>query len=51
MNKKCSVIITFLVLVIAAGVYKFIFQGSVSVSKRHGEGDRISTKGWKGGAK
>ena len=32
MNKKCSVIITLLLLVIAGGVYKFIFQGSTSGS-------------------
>ena len=30
MNKKCSGIIVLLLLVIAGGVYKFIFQGSVS---------------------
>jgi hypothetical protein len=33
MNKKCSVIITLLLLVIAGGVYKFIFQGSISESE------------------
>ena len=32
MNKKCFVIIALLILVIAGGVYKFIFQGSVSVN-------------------
>jgi len=32
MNKKCSVIIALLLLVIAGGVYKFIFQGSISGS-------------------
>lgn len=32
MNKKCSLIIIFLLLVIAGGIYKFIFQGSVSDS-------------------
>jgi hypothetical protein len=32
MNKKCSVIIVLLLLVIAGGVYKFIFQGSTSGS-------------------
>jgi hypothetical protein len=32
MNKKCNVIIVFLLLVIVGGVYKFIFQGSVSES-------------------
>ena len=30
MNKKCSVVIVLLLLVIAGGIYKFIFQGSVS---------------------
>jgi len=30
MSNKCSVIIVLLVLVIAGGIYKFIFQGSVS---------------------
>ena len=30
MNKKCSGIIAFLLLVIAGGTYKFIFQGSIS---------------------
>lgn len=30
MNKKCLAIVTVLFLVIAAGTYKFIFQGSVS---------------------
>ena len=33
MNKKCSVIITLLLLVIAGGSYKFIFQGSTSGSE------------------
>lgn len=32
MNKKCTVIIVFLMLVIGGGIYKFIFQGSVSES-------------------
>jgi len=32
MNKKCSVVIGILLLVIAGGIYKFIFQGSVSDS-------------------
>lgn len=32
MNKKCFVIIALLLLVIAGGVYKFIFQGSVADS-------------------
>jgi hypothetical protein len=32
MNKNCSVIIVLLLLVIAGGVYKFIFQGSTSGS-------------------
>jgi len=32
MNKKCTVIIVFLLLVIGGGIYKFIFQGSVSES-------------------
>ena len=32
MNKICSVIIALLLLVIAGGVYKFIFQGSTSGS-------------------
>jgi len=32
MNKKCTVVIVLLLLVIAGGVYKFIFQGSVSES-------------------
>ena len=32
MNKKCSGIIVLLLLVIAGGVYKFIFQGSTSAS-------------------
>ncbi len=32
MNKKCTVIIVLLLLVIGGGVYKFIFQGSVSES-------------------
>ena len=32
MNKKCSVMIALLLLVIAGGVYKFIFQGSTSGS-------------------
>jgi hypothetical protein len=32
MNKKCTVIIVFLLLVIVGGIYKFIFQGSVSDS-------------------
>jgi hypothetical protein len=30
MNKKCSVVIVLLLLVIAGGIYKFIFQGSAS---------------------
>ena len=30
MNKKCSVVIVLLLLVIAGGTYKFIFQGSAS---------------------
>lgn len=30
MNRMCLVIISFLVLVIGGGVYKFLFQGSVS---------------------
>ncbi len=30
MSKKCRVIIAFLLIVIAGGVYKFVFQGSVS---------------------
>ena len=30
MSKKCSVTIVLLLLVIAGGIYKFIFQGSVS---------------------
>jgi len=30
MSKKCSVLIVFLLLVIAGGIYKFIFQGSAS---------------------
>ncbi len=33
MNKKCSVIIALLLLVIAGGVYKFIFQGNISESE------------------
>ena len=33
MNKKCSGIIALLLLVIAGGVYKFIFQGSISGSE------------------
>lgn len=32
MNKKCLIIIVVLLFVIAGGIYKFIFQGSVSVS-------------------
>ena len=32
MSKKCSTIIVFLLLVIAGGIYTFIFQGSVSKS-------------------
>ena len=32
MNKKCSGIIALLLLIIAGGVYKFIFQGSISES-------------------
>ena len=32
MNKKCLTIITLLLLVISAGSYKFIFQGSVTES-------------------
>ena len=32
MNNKCSVIVVLLLLVIAGGVYKFIFQGSTSGS-------------------
>jgi len=32
MGKKCAVIIVLLLLVIAGGIYKFIFQGSVSGS-------------------
>ena len=32
MNKKCMVIIVFLLLVIGGGIYKFIFQGSVPES-------------------
>jgi hypothetical protein len=32
MNKKCFAIIVLLLLVIAGGIYKFIFQGSVSES-------------------
>jgi len=32
MNKKCIVIVVFLLMVILAGVYKFIFQGDVSQS-------------------
>ncbi|MCK4674925.1 MAG: hypothetical protein KAT61_03350 [Gammaproteobacteria bacterium] len=32
MSKKCTVIIAFLLIVIVGGVYKFIFQGSVSES-------------------
>ena len=32
MNKNCTVIIVFLLLVIVGGIYKFIFQGSVSES-------------------
>ncbi len=32
MSKKCTVIIAFLLIVIVAGIYKFIFQGSVSES-------------------
>lgn len=32
MSKKCTVVIAFLVLVIVGGIYKFIFQGSVSES-------------------
>jgi hypothetical protein len=32
MNKKCTVVIVFLLLVIGGGIYKFIFQGSVSES-------------------
>jgi len=32
MSKKCPVIIVFLLLIIAGGIYKFIFQGSVSES-------------------
>jgi hypothetical protein len=30
MNKKCSVLIVLLLLIIAGGIYKFIFQGSAS---------------------
>ena len=30
MSKKCSVVIVLLLLVIAGGIYKFIFQGSAS---------------------
>jgi len=30
MSKKCSVVIVLLLFVIAGGIYKFIFQGSVS---------------------
>ncbi len=32
MNKKCTIVIVFLLLVIGGGIYKFIFQGSVSES-------------------
>ena len=32
MNKKCSIVIGLLLVVIAGGIYKFIFQGSVSDS-------------------
>ena len=32
MNKRCTVIIVLLLAVIAGGIYKFIFQGSVSES-------------------
>jgi hypothetical protein len=32
MSKKCTVIIAFLLIVIVGGIYKFIFQGSVSDS-------------------
>ena len=32
MNKKCFAIITLLLLIIAGGVYKFMFQGSVIAS-------------------
>jgi len=32
MNKKCFGIILFLLFVVAGGIYKFIFQGSVSVN-------------------
>ena len=32
MSKKCSGIVVLLFLVIAGGIYKFIFQGSVSVN-------------------
>jgi hypothetical protein len=32
MSKKCSVVIVLLLFVITAGIYKFIFQGSVSES-------------------
>lgn len=32
MSKKCIVIVTCLLIVLAAGIYKFIFQGSVSNS-------------------
>ena len=31
MNKKCVVVIVLLLFVIAGGIYKFVFQGSVSV--------------------
>ncbi|TCK17168.1 hypothetical protein DFR30_0389 [Thiogranum longum] len=32
MNKKCFGIVAILLLVIAGGIYKFIFQGSVSIN-------------------
>lgn len=32
MSKKCTIIIVFLLIVIVGGIYKFIFQGSVSES-------------------
>jgi len=32
MNKKCLVVIALLLIVVAGGIYKFVFQGSVSVS-------------------
>ena len=32
MNKKCLTIITLLLLIVSAGFYKFIFQGSVTES-------------------